>query len=118
MLKLALVSVLLTASFSPRLQVLPPHAVTVLESNPTIKVLSFDIGWETVVFAADRYIQKNEQYSRRHLLVLADSTDTVAGSTSARARFCDIAFVDGGHFNDVAFSVIMSSRCYRMMQLW
>jgi hypothetical protein len=48
-------------------------AVTVLESNPTIKVLSFDIGWESVVFTADRFIQENALFSRRHELARASA---------------------------------------------
>jgi hypothetical protein len=83
-------------------------AVTVLESSRSIKVLSFDIGWESVVFAAERYINGHERYSSRHELVLGDSRDTVAAVADARARFCDMVFVDGGHFNDVPFSDIMS----------
>jgi hypothetical protein len=83
-------------------------AVTVLESSRSIKVLSFDIGWESVVFAAERYMNGHERYSSRHELVLGDSRDTVAAVADARARFCDMVLVDGGHFNDVPFSDIMS----------
>jgi hypothetical protein len=82
-------------------------AVTVLSSNPAINVLSFDLGEEPVVAAAASYIQSHASYSARHELVLGDSRDSLPAAAPTRRRYCDISFVDGGHFGDVPVSDIM-----------
>jgi hypothetical protein len=83
-------------------------AVTALEGNPAIKVLSFDLGEEAVVAAAASYIEAHDSYRGRHELILGDSRDTVVAAAASRERLCDISFVDGGHFGDVPLSDILS----------
>jgi hypothetical protein len=83
-------------------------AVTALASNAAISVLSFDLGEEAAVAAAASYIDSHHSYRGRHELVLGDSRDTVVAASSARPRWCDVSFVDGGHFGDVPLSDILA----------
>ena len=84
-------------------------AVTALSSSPAIKVLSFDLGDEAAVAAAAAYISSHASFTARHELLLGDSRDTLpaAAAAAARAAYCDVSFVDGGHFGDVPLSDIM-----------
>jgi hypothetical protein len=82
-------------------------AVTALSTSPTIKVLSFDLGEEAAVAAAAAYIHTHASFSARHELLLGDSRDTLPAAAAARAGYCDVSFVDGGHFGDVPLSDIL-----------
>lgn len=70
-------------------------------SSPDTIVYSFDIGqWPYVPIARD-YLQA--VFGQHRLtLTLGDSTQTIPQAIQAKHMSCDVAFVDGGHTEDVA----------------
>lgn len=67
-----------------------------LSASADVRVVSFDIGWHTVVDPAKEFVDTH--YPGRHELVIGDSAWTVPEyrTQHPEASF-DIVFIDGGH---------------------
>ena len=76
-----------------------------LKSNPTLNLVSFDLGCHPYVNIAKKYI--DETFPDRHTLLLGDSQITIPSfiSNNKNTTF-DVIFIDGGHTYDVAKSDI------------
>lgn len=80
-------------------------ALTMLEANPALELISFDLGkWPTVGISG-AYLKA--QYGDRFKLILGDSQETLPAFYPGMAPF-DFVFVDGGHDYDVAFSDLVN----------
>ena len=78
-----------------------------LLASSNLVVTSFDIGENECVAEAKKVIDL--AFPGRHELVIGDSVDTVPAYPGGDQQF-DFAFVDGGHFNGVAFKDLRNSR--------
>ena len=84
-------------------------ADTILNSNPNIKLVSFDIGTERNVVLGKTYVDR--KYPFRHCLIIGDSTVTVPEFIKDHpdSKF-DLIFIDGGHTYDIATKDIMNCK--------
>ena len=64
---------------------------SVLENNPNVKVISFDIGGDN---SKKAYNFMKNIYGERLNVIWGDSTQTVKNTSNLN---CDVFFVDGGH---------------------
>ena len=72
-----------------------------LYNNPSITLVSFDLGGTDHVDMAKKYI--DFIYPNRHTLILGDSTVTIPKYTFDNiGKIFDLIFIDGGHDYDVA----------------
>lgn len=72
-----------------------------LENNPSLSLVSFDLGYHSYVAVGKEYIDC--KFPGRHELILGDSTVSVPEFINQRPheKF-DVIFVDGGHSYEVA----------------
>lgn len=84
-------------------------ADTILDSNPNIKLVSFDIGTERNVILGKTYVDR--KFPFRHCLIIGDSTKTVPEFLKDHPDFkFDLIFIDGGHTYDIATKDIMNCK--------
>ena len=71
-------------------------ANAILKANPSLTLVSFDIGSNSYVSRAKNFIEQT--YPGRHKLILGDSTKTVPQYIQEnRGVTFDFIFIDGGH---------------------
>lgn len=72
-----------------------------LKNNPTLSLVSFDVGWHPYIETAKNYIEMT--FPGRHRLIIGDSTKTVPVfiKENPTTKF-DLIFIDGGHEYDTA----------------
>ena len=71
-----------------------------LQTNPRVKVFSFDLGIHPYVKPSAEYI--NQYFPGRLTLIIGDSRETLPRFAKANPNIkCDLFFVDGGHENNV-----------------
>jgi len=84
-------------------------AEVLLQTNPNIKLTSFDLGAHKYVKIGKEYIDKT--YPKRHTLILGDSRKTLPEFVkNYKGEKFDMIFVDGGHQYDVAKSDLINCR--------
>lgn len=82
-------------------------AETILKNNPTLSLVSFDIGQHDYVSVAKTYI--DSMYPSRHTLILGDSTKTLPEYISQNSKKFDVIFIDGGHDYAIADADLKNS---------
>jgi predicted O-methyltransferase YrrM len=80
-----------------------------LESDPDVQVVSFDLGLHRTVPRAKQLI--DEAFPGRHTLVVGDSTQAVPAYAAQNpgVRF-DLVFIDGGHDYEIAAADLQNMR--------
>ena len=72
-----------------------------LQANPSLTLVSFDIGKFSGVYVGKKYI--DEEFPGRHTLIIGDSTKTVPQYIKDNpGKTFDYIFIDGGHDYDTA----------------
>jgi len=82
-------------------------AETMLKNNPSLTLVSFDIGEHDYVPVAKTYIDST--YPSRHTLILGDSTKTLPEYISQNNKKFDVIFIDGGHDYAIADADLKNS---------
>lgn len=78
-------------------------AEILLKNNPSLRLISFDLGEHNYVGTAKEYIDNT--YPNRHTLILGDSTVSIPKYISENPNVVfDLIFIDGGHDYHVAKS--------------
>ena len=79
-----------------------------LQTNPNIRVTSFDIGQYNCVNVGKKFI--DEKFPGRHTLIKGDSLKTVPEFTSKNDIKFDVIFIDGGHTYEVSKGDIVNCK--------
>ena len=79
-----------------------------LQTNPNIRVTSFDIGQYNCVNVGKKFI--DEKFPGRHTLIKGDSLKTVPEFTSKNDIKFDVIFIDGGHTYEVSKGDIINCK--------
>ena len=78
-----------------------------LNSNPNVKVLAFDLGEHDYSLTAAKYL-KGRFGKERVEVVFGDSTKSIP-NYNGNVK-CDLVFVDGGHTKEIAYADITNFR--------
>ena len=79
-----------------------------LSSNPSVNLVSFDIGIHKYVELGKKFI--NETYPDRHTLIIGNSLNTVPEYFKKENKKFDLIFIDGDHTYETAIQDLLNCK--------